>query len=412
MGQSRVTMRMLRESLADVADEYRWLDSGTRMQVTHKKSATRMRVLSSSGKRSLGLEGWRIIVADEPSAWETRGGELQYHALRQAIGKREGQRLLLIGTRAPAEAGSWWLGLIDGGSRDGVAVLELSAPTGKPWDAWPTIRAANPMARDNPALRRQLLRERDEARDNQTMRPAFEAFRLNRTVGGLGSEVLVTLPDWRRVEARPVPPREGRPVVGLDLGASRAWSAAWCLWPNGRSEAYAVLPGVPSLAVREKQDSQPRGLYGRLVESGALVIDEGVRISRVSTLIDHLLSVGLEPDIICCDLFQLPALRDAVAGRWPIIPRRARYSEATSDIAAFRKLVADGPLSIAAPSRKLALLGLGEAAIKGDDQGSCRLVKRRGRASRDDVAQSGVMAAGALSRIPVEVPADWELVLV
>ena len=190
MGQSRVTLRMLRESLADVADDYRWLDSGTRMQVTHKTTNTRMRVLSSSGKRSLGLEGWRVCVGDEPSAWEARGGELQFHSLRQAIGKRPGQRLLLCGTRAPAEPGSWWPSLIDGGSQPGIHVTELRAPDSEAWDLWPTIRRANPMVNANPSLRQAILRERDEARRNPTMRRSFEAFRLNRSVE-VSSEVLV-----------------------------------------------------------------------------------------------------------------------------------------------------------------------------------------------------------------------------
>ena len=74
MGQSRVTMRMIREHLADVADDYRFLDSGTRMQITRKSCNTKMRVLSNSGKRSLGLEGFSFVVADEPSAYEARGG--------------------------------------------------------------------------------------------------------------------------------------------------------------------------------------------------------------------------------------------------------------------------------------------------------------------------------------------------
>ena len=208
MGQSRVTLRMLRESLQGVADSYRWLDSGTRMQVTHKATNTRMRVLSSSGKRSLGLEGWKVCVGDEPSAWEKRGGELQFHSLRQAIGKRPGQRLLLCGTRAPAEPGSWWPSLIDGGSQPGVHVGELRAPDSEAWDLWPTIRACNPMVNANPSLRQAVLRERDEARRNPTMRRSFEAFRLNRSVE-VTSEVLIEAEAWAGCSGAGGPPPEG-----------------------------------------------------------------------------------------------------------------------------------------------------------------------------------------------------------
>ena len=41
-----------------------------------------------------------------------------YDALRGSLGKRPGQRLFLIGTRAPAEEASWWPSLLDGGLRD------------------------------------------------------------------------------------------------------------------------------------------------------------------------------------------------------------------------------------------------------------------------------------------------------
>ncbi len=397
MGQSRVTLRMLRASLADVADDYRWLDSGTRMQVTRKACNTRMRVLSSSGKRSLGLEGWKICVGDEPSAWEARGGELQFHSLRQAIGKRPGQRLLLCGTRAPAEPGSWWPSLIDGGSQPGVSVCELRAPDDAAWDLWPTIRACNPMSNSNPALRQALLRERDEARRSPTMRRSFEAFRLNRSVE-VHSEVLVEAEDWLRVQGREVPPRKGRPIVGIDLGSERSWSASWCSWENGRSECYAVAPGIPSLEERERQDAQPRGLYRRLFEDGVLVVDEGLRVSRPETLINHLLSVGITPKGIVCDRFLLGSLKDAVRGRWPVVPRVVRWSEATEDIAAFRKLVADGPMSIVPECRALATVSLSGATVKSDDQGSCRLEKKKGNRSRDDVAVAATLASGALVR--------------
>ena len=77
------------------------------------------------------------------------------------------------------------------------------------------------------------------------------------------------------MEARAVPPRVGRPIVGLDLGSSRAWSAAWALWRNGRSECYALAPGVPDLQSRERQDCMPHGLYTALASSGVLLVDAG-----------------------------------------------------------------------------------------------------------------------------------------
>ena len=215
---------------------------------------------------------------------------------------------------------------------------------------------------------------------------------MNRMVD-VSNEVLVEADAWLRVEARDVPPRAGRPIVGLDLGAERSWSAAWVLWRNGRSECYALCPGIPDLAERERQDAMPRGLYRRLVDDGVLLTDDGRRVSRPTALLDHLTAVGIVPAVIYCDRFILGTLEDAVAGRWPVVPRVTRWSEATEDIAAFRRLAADGPLSIVPEGRALARVGLSEASVASDDQGSVRLVKRRASRSRDDVAVAAVLAA-------------------
>ena len=129
-----------------------------------------------------------------------------------------------------------------------------------------------------------------------------------------------------------------------------------------------------------------------------LIVDEGRRVSRPHTLIDHLVSAGIDAEMVYCDRFVIGDLRDAIAGRWPIQPRVTRWSEATNDIAGFRKIVKDGPLSITPESRALARLGISQARVAGDDQGSVRLQKKRHGRSRDDIAVAGVLAAGAFAR--------------
>ena len=254
----------------------------------------------------------------------------------------------------------------------------------------------------NPSLRKTILRERDDARRDEGQRPAFEAYRLNRQVA-VYKDMLIPADSWRRVEARDVPLRQGRPIVGLDLGAERSLSPAWCLWRNSRSECYAVCPGIPDLAERERQDAMPRGLYRKLHDDGVLLVDEGLRVSRPATLIDHLVGIGIKPETIYCDRFALGTLKDAVAGRWPVVDRVVRWSEATEDIAGLRRLVADGPLSIAPECRALARVGLSQAVVHSDDQGSVRLAKRRHGRSRDDVAAAGVRSVGALAMVLARV---------
>ncbi|MDE0378656.1 MAG: hypothetical protein OXI20_05395 [Rhodospirillales bacterium] len=395
--QSRVMLQFCREALADREGDYRWLDSGQRLAVTHKASGAKLRILSSSGKRAMGLANFGTIFADEPGAWEDRGGALLWDALRTSLGKQGGQRLVLIGTRAPASADSWWPVLLETGSGPGTHIEVRSAPDDQPWDAWDTIRAVNPMVTVNASLRKTILRERDEARRNDALRPAFEAFRLNRQVD-VRTEVLIAADAWRRVEARPVPDRDGRPLVGLDVGAERSWSAAWCLWRNGRVEAYALCPGVPDLAERERQDAMPAGLYRRLADDGVLMVDEGRRMGRIEVLVGRLFDAGIRPATIYCDRFLIGQLRDAVKGRAPIVERKTRWSEASSDIAAFRRLALDGPLAVAPTCRGLIRVGLASAAVRTDDQGGVRLIKRQQLRSRDDVAVAGVLACGGWER--------------
>ena len=166
------------------------------------------------------------------------------------------------------------------------------------------------------------------------------------------SEVLVSLTDWKAVEARLVPERSGKPILLLDLGSTRSWSAAWALYPSGRSEVYALVPGIPSLAEVERRDGLQAGIYRQLQDAGVLIIDEGVRVSRPSKLIDHLVERGIHPAVVIADTFAVAALRDCVNGRWPIRIRKTKWEQATEDIGAFRKLAFDGPLAVAVEGRR------------------------------------------------------------
>ena len=403
--QSRVLVGFLRQVLGD-DPHYSFVDSSQRLQVKNKSTGARFRVLSSSGKRAMGLANFTRIFGDEPGAWEARSGQLLWDALRTSLGKLPNQSVLLAGTRSPAAVGSWWPELLDGESSPGKFVQLLSAAPSSPWDKWETIRKANPMALSNPNLKKTILRERDEARKKESLRPSFEAYRLNRMVD-VSENPLVSIEDWQAVEAREAPAREGRPIVGLDLGSSRAWSAAWALWRNGRSEAYALAPGVPDLKSRERQDCMPAGLYTALAASGVLLVDEGRRVSRPKKLVEHLQAVGIRPEISFCDRFAIESLRDAVGGRFPIQARVTRWSEATQDIASFRSFVKDGPLSLVPECVPLARLGMSQASVENDRQGSVRLRKRRTGRSRDDVAVAGVLACGGLARSLSRPATTW-----
>ena len=52
------------------------------------------------------------------------------------------------------------------------------------------------------------------------------------------------------------------------------------------------------------------------------------------------------------------------------MPRVTRWSEASEDIRAVRKIAADGPLACEESSRLLVAASLSAAMVKNDDQGS------------------------------------------
>ena len=214
--------------------------------------------------------------------------------------------------------------------------------------------------------RKTLLEERDAARRDARLKARFLSYRLNVPTADELS-VLLTVDEWKRVLAREVPERRGRPVVGVDLGAGRAWSAATAVYPSGRVEAVAIAPGTPSLVEQEKRDLVPSGTYTRLAASGVLTTDGDRRVPRVGVLVERLMQ--WRPSGVTCDRFRLAEFQDAIPGRVSILPRIQRWSEASEDIRAVRRLALDGPLSVAHDTR---------APVNGEPGGvACRVRRAR-----------------------------------
>ena len=394
--QARIVFRFARETL-EARGGYRFLDSHTRIGIVHKESNTRLRVIGSNGKTAMGLVGCPWAICDEPGAWEVNGGTLLHDAIETAKGKPGSPlRALYIGTLAPATAG-WWHDIVNDGTHGSTYVQALRGDPER-WDQWPEIRRVNPLAAISADFRRKLLQERDAARRDSRLKARFLSYRFN-VPSGDESTMLLTVDDWDRVTARPVPERSGRPIVGI-FGAGRAWSAAVALWRNGRIEALAVAPGIPDLTAQEKRDRVPAGTYRKLAEGGALRVSEGLRVQPPGDLVGAIREAWGAPEVIFCDRFRLPELRDHANGT-PIVPRMARWSEASEDIRATRKAAMDGPLACAESSRALLTASLAAAMVKTDDQGSVRLAKKgTNNTGRNDVAAALVLAAGALARAP------------
>ena len=180
--QARLVYRFIRANL-EPKGGYRFIDSATRIGITHLKSFTRLRVLSSNGKTAMGIVGCPLLVADEPGSWETIGGTLMYDAIQTAIGKPNSpMKVIYIGTLAPSSSG-WWHDLVGRGSHGSVYVQSLQGHPEK-WDRWAEIKRVNPLTAISADFRRKLLEERDEAQRDSRLQAVFKSYHLNVPNGG------------------------------------------------------------------------------------------------------------------------------------------------------------------------------------------------------------------------------------
>ena len=211
----------------------------------------------------------------------------------------------------------------------------------------------------------------------------------------------MTTAEFARVVARPVPPREGQPVVSVDLGGNRSWSAAAALWPNGRIEAFALAPGIPSLAEQEAADQVTEGTYSELVRSGGLSVDEGNHVPSIERLLSRVWP--WEPLCIVSDPYRSAELHQVVAGRTRIIERARSGGESTSNVQSLRALLLDKPSGVTEPSRDLLAAAFAQTNMVIDSAGLTKVKKRDQRRSRDDASAALLLGAGELARRPVAV---------
>ena len=392
--QARLVYRFIRAEI-EPKGGYSFIDSVTRLGISHKASNTRLRVLSSNGKTAMGIVNCPLLVADEPGSWETVGGTLMYDAIITALGKPNSpMRTVFIGTLAPAVDG-WWHDLVKSGSTSSTYVQALRGDPDR-WAEWREIKRVNPLTTISPEFRKRLKLERDEAKGDSRLKARFLSYRLN-VPSGDESTMLLNMDDWQRVTARETPPRKGKPVVAVDLGAGRAWSAAVAIYRNGRTEALALAPGIPSIEEQERRDRVRHGAYESLVSAGLLHIADGLRVQPPSMLADLITETWGPPAGVVADRFRIPDLPDA--GLHGLEARMTRWSESSEDIRALRKMAKDGPLAVDPGSAPLLEASLAVASVKNDAAGNVRLQKRgSNNTSRDDVAAALTLGAGAFQR--------------
>ena len=321
-----------------------------------------------------------------------------WQALRTCVGKPDSNtKLIFIGTIAPSHRG-WWVDLVESDDTESRYIQILKGSR----DFWSMTKSqqAHEMRRVNPLMwkyaesRKQLLTERDDAWRYQSEKAMFNSYRLNIPTRD-EAETLLKPEYWQSILDRPVKGPYGKPIVGVDLGGARSWSAAVALYPNGFIDAIALAPGIPSVSAQEQRDRVPVNCYQKLVDEKLLMIDKGRNIPKLDKLIDWM--TDIKPDIVLADSFRWKELKDN-GPHLPIIWRKARYSQAAEDISALRKLAADGPLNVG-KARELIAESLSVTQVKSDDQNNTRISKSsKFDRSRDDVSSALVFACGEFER--------------
>ena len=397
--QARIVLDFARDALGE-SEAYRWrLDGGI-----HKDSRTRVRVISSDSRRALGLgANVRLVIADEPGAWSPTAGRRLWDAVTTALGKRR-MCVVAVGTLAPAPLtgpASWWPSFVEAGSGEGRHVVLIQASPDK-WESFDEVLRCNPVAAINPYLKQTLEREHNAALKSERAARTFKMYRLNLPGGDpVDTQPLITTAEWERVCARPVPECSGKPIVAVDLGGNRSWSAACAIFPSGRIEAWALAPGVPSLADQERADQVPTGTYSELVRSGGLAVDVGRAVPGIERLLARVWA--WEPRCVVADNYRCPELYQVVNGRVRVIERARSGGEATSNVQALRSLLLDSEAGVSESSRALLGAAWAQTNLVIDNSGITKVTKLDQRRSRDDASAALLLAAGEQARRPAPV---------
>ena len=383
--------------LREPKGEWRIQDSANTATITHRASGARLRCIGSDPKRAHGLRPV-LVLADEPAQWPEHTGERMVAALRTGLGKVPGSRLIALGTR-PADSAHWFEKMLSGGAAYAqVHAADLDAP---PFQVR-SLRKANPSWGHLPSLRLRVLEERKEAKRDPAMLASWRALRLNQGVADVVERVLLDPDTWERIEVE-YAPRTGHYVLGLDLGASAAMSAAAAYWPEtGGLDAFAVFPELPDLRARGLRDGVGR-LYADCARRGEL-LQLGQRVSDVAGLLRECLERWGHPSAIVADRWREAELREKLeAVQFPVTALSVRgmgYRDGGEDVRGFRSACLRGVVKV---QRSLLLRSaMAEARVVGDPAGNWKLAKGgqggRRNSARDDAAAAAILAVAEGSR--------------
>ncbi|MCY4300950.1 MAG: hypothetical protein OXC68_04320 [Aestuariivita sp.] len=416
LGQARRTsFRSLRMMIGD-SEDYTVNESTQQANITHRDTGTRIEALPANHKTAQGLLGVRFLIGDEPGAWEINGGQQMADAIEEGQGKPgDDMKIIYIGTLGPnaLHAGHWYYDLVTNGHDpdEGRYVMAYMGDRRK-WNRKKEIARVNPVMWNFPNSRRKLMRRLKQAKSNPSKKASFLTYRLNQPTAD-ETEVLLTVDQWEDVLARVPQPKNGHPVIGIDMGSNRAWSAVVAFWESQRIEAFAICPGIPSIAEQEERDGVPFGAYQKLIDEGLLIVADGQKQPPAFMIVQEIARRFGSYVLAVSDLFRFHELEGAGLGAGEV--RRTRYSEADADIRALRRAALDGMLSVD-ESANLFGESLAATMVIENKHGNLEMQKKgKHNQGRDDVSAALKLAAGAAERLwgpygrPVALPIVMQL---
>ena len=378
-------------------DRFRVQDSANRGVIQDRETRASLRVIGCDPKRGHGLQV-KLVIADEVSQWEASAVARMLAALKTSRGKIEGSKMLWLGTR-PSTPEHPFQRALDGHGT--TTQLTYAAPLDAPPFQRRTWRRSNPGLDLLPDLEEAIRDEARDARVDPDALASFRALRLNQGVPDTERAVLLDVAAWQRAGRLGVPEAEERGgyVLGIDLGTSAAMSAAAAYHRDGRLEALAMFPEIPTLAARGLADGVG-STYQRMAERGELVV-AGRRVTDISALLGEALARWGRPAAVVCDTWRAAELTEHLeAMRFPraaLVVRRQGWYDGGQDVRDFRRAMLS---DLVRPAESLLLTAaMAEARVITDPAGNSRLSKgsaggRRARA-RDDAAAAAILAVAA-----------------
>ena len=224
----------------------------------------------------------------------------------------------------------------------------------------------------------------------------FRALHLNERLNP-NQETIVSVSDWQSCLVEHLPEREGRCVVGWDLGSSNSFCSAAVLWENGRTEVWSAIGGKPPLAERSTADGHGKNLYPLMQERGELAVYPDWRVTPVSEFIKDLVSrlEGERVAAVGCDRHRDDEARQALEEAkitWPIEYRgQGKGKDGVHDTMACQRLILSKTLKT--QESLMLALAISQSLVQYDGNANPCLNKTNQKA-RIDALSALVICAG------------------